>query len=339
MSLVQQSASLPPGPLQPVRSDHMSLAQQLPRRPVRRHLSRPTGAAHGAPPGRAEPHRRLRRSRRPCSSPATSCSGCGPAIIVALSWSYGAIAWRAVTGRRTSGLLVLTAIVLTGRTVIALVAHSTFFYFLQPIITDGVVAATFLLSLATARPMVARLAGDFYPMDAELSLRPQAAQAVLAPHRDVGGRLPGEGGHDVLGAELALAGHLRAGQEHLDAGVQPLGRGPHHLRCRARGAQGGAARRGASSGPDRLPDRAPIWAPCRDARPDRLAADPARARQPGHPARRAAPGGAGLVGGQPGPPADPRRDVLRRAVRADRGDPRRRPGASSPTGRATPTSG
>jgi hypothetical protein len=99
--------------------------------------------------------------------------GIWPAILLALLWSYGAIGWRAVTGRRTSGLLVLTAIVLTGRTVIAVVAHSTFFYFLQPIITDGVVAATFLLSLASARPMVARLAGDFYPMDAELSLRPR----------------------------------------------------------------------------------------------------------------------------------------------------------------------
>jgi hypothetical protein len=99
--------------------------------------------------------------------------GVWPAILLALTWSYSAIAWRAVTRRRTSGLLVLTAIVLTGRTAIALVAHSTFFYFLQPIITDGVVAATFLLSLASARPMVARLAGDFYPMDAELSLRPR----------------------------------------------------------------------------------------------------------------------------------------------------------------------
>jgi intracellular septation protein A len=99
--------------------------------------------------------------------------GVWPAIVVALTWSYGAMAWRAVTGRRTSGLLVLTAIVLTGRTVITLIAQSTFFYFLQPIITDGVVAATFLLSLASARPMVARLAGDFYPMDAELSLRPR----------------------------------------------------------------------------------------------------------------------------------------------------------------------
>jgi hypothetical protein len=99
--------------------------------------------------------------------------GVWPAILAALCWSYGAISWRALTRRRTSGLLVLTSVILTGRTVIALLAHSTFFYFLQPIITDGVVAATFLLSLATARPMVARLAGDFYPMDAELSLRPR----------------------------------------------------------------------------------------------------------------------------------------------------------------------
>jgi intracellular septation protein A len=99
--------------------------------------------------------------------------GVWPAVLAALCWSYGAIAWRALTGRRTSGLLVLTAVILTGRTVIALLADSTFLYFLQPIISDGVVAVTFLLSLATARPMVARLAGDFYPMDAELSLRPR----------------------------------------------------------------------------------------------------------------------------------------------------------------------
>lgn len=95
------------------------------------------------------------------------------AIVAALVWSYAAIAWRRVTGRRPSGLLLLTAVVMTGRTAIAVVADSTFLYFLQPIISDGVVAATFLLSLATARPMVARLAGDFYPMDHELSLRPR----------------------------------------------------------------------------------------------------------------------------------------------------------------------
>ncbi len=114
-----------------------------------------------------------------CVIPATlfyvwfEVAGVWTAIIVALAWSYGAIAWRALTRRRTSGLLILTAIVMTGRTVLAIVADSTFLYFLQPIISDGVIGTTFLLSLASARPLVARLAGDFYPMDHELSLRPR----------------------------------------------------------------------------------------------------------------------------------------------------------------------
>jgi intracellular septation protein A len=114
-----------------------------------------------------------------CAIPATlfyvcfRVNGVWTAIFVALGWSYGAIAWRALTRRRTSGLLILTAVVMTGRTLIALLTDSTFLYFLQPIISDGVISAMFLLSLATARPMVARLAGDFYPMDHELSMRPR----------------------------------------------------------------------------------------------------------------------------------------------------------------------
>lgn len=99
--------------------------------------------------------------------------GIWPAIFAALAWSYGSIAWRALTGRRTSGLLVLTAAVMTGRTAVALATDSTFLYFLQPIITDAALGALFLASLAGARPMVARLAGDFYPLDDELRLRPR----------------------------------------------------------------------------------------------------------------------------------------------------------------------
>lgn len=100
-------------------------------------------------------------------------AGVWPAIGAALVWSYGAIAWRAATGRRVSGLLVLAAILLTGRTALSVVADSAWLYFLQPIISDSVVAALFLLSLASTRPMVARLAGDFYPMDHELASRPR----------------------------------------------------------------------------------------------------------------------------------------------------------------------
>jgi intracellular septation protein A len=100
-------------------------------------------------------------------------AGVWAAIVAALAWSYGAIAWRAVTRRRTSGLLILAAILLTGRTVLSMVADSAWLYFLQPVISDGLVAVLFLLSLASARPMVARLAGDFYPMDHEIAMRPR----------------------------------------------------------------------------------------------------------------------------------------------------------------------
>ncbi len=100
-------------------------------------------------------------------------TGVWTAIVAALVWSYGAVAWRAVTKRRTSGLLILAALLLTGRSALSVVADSPWLYFLQPIISDGLVAVLFLLSLASARPMVARLAGDFYPMDHELAARPR----------------------------------------------------------------------------------------------------------------------------------------------------------------------
>lgn len=100
-------------------------------------------------------------------------AGVWTAIVAALVWSYGAIAFRALTRRRTSGLLILAAILLTGRTLLSMVADSAWLYFLQPVISDGLVAVLFLLSLASARPMVARLAGDFYPMDHELAMRPR----------------------------------------------------------------------------------------------------------------------------------------------------------------------
>jgi intracellular septation protein A len=114
-----------------------------------------------------------------CAIPATlfyvclRLEGVWTAIVVALAWSYGAIAWRAATGRRASGLLILTAVVMTGRTLVALLTDSTYLYFLQPIISDGLIGTAFIATLATARPMVARLSGDFYPMDEELHLRPR----------------------------------------------------------------------------------------------------------------------------------------------------------------------
>jgi hypothetical protein len=95
------------------------------------------------------------------------------ALIAALAWCYGVSAWRMATKRQRSGLLVLTVAVLTVRTAFAFVSGDTFLYFLQPAVTDVLVATIFLGSLATARPVVARLASDFFPMSADVARRPR----------------------------------------------------------------------------------------------------------------------------------------------------------------------
>lgn len=98
------------------------------------------------------------------------------ALVVALVWFYGAIAWRWATGQRQSGLLALMVVVMTIRTGFTLMTGNTFIYFFQPIFVDAVMAVVFLLSLATARPIVARLAADFYPMDSHVAARRRVRQ-------------------------------------------------------------------------------------------------------------------------------------------------------------------
>ena len=95
------------------------------------------------------------------------------ALVAALAWCYGAIGWRLATRRRMSGLLVLTVVGLTAKTAMTFVSGNTYLYFIQPAISNAVIASAALLSLATARPFVARLAADFYPMTDDLAGRPR----------------------------------------------------------------------------------------------------------------------------------------------------------------------
>lgn len=95
------------------------------------------------------------------------------ALIAALVWSYSALGWQLATRRRRSGLLILTASVITLKTAVALASGDTFLYFLQPVATDILLATLFFGSLATARPIVSRMAPDFYPMSPELAQRPR----------------------------------------------------------------------------------------------------------------------------------------------------------------------
>lgn len=99
--------------------------------------------------------------------------GTWAALVAALAWCYGAMTWRVCTRRRMSGLLALTVLILTVRTAFALASGDTFIYFLQPVVSDAVIAMVFLISLASARPVVARLAADFYPMSRDLAERPR----------------------------------------------------------------------------------------------------------------------------------------------------------------------
>lgn len=99
-------------------------------------------------------------------------AGVWPAMGAALAWTYGALLWRKVTHRPVSGLLVLAAGVLSLRTVVAFVAHSPFLYFLQPVLTDVVIGIAFLMTLLSSKPIIARMAPDFYPLDDEVAARP-----------------------------------------------------------------------------------------------------------------------------------------------------------------------
>jgi uncharacterized membrane protein len=99
--------------------------------------------------------------------------GVWPALISALLWCYGLTGWRIATGRRTSALLWLAAIGLTMKTAFAFASGSTLLYVLQPVLSDLAMAVVFAASLWGARPVVSRLAGDFYPMDDDLHARPR----------------------------------------------------------------------------------------------------------------------------------------------------------------------
>jgi uncharacterized membrane protein len=97
----------------------------------------------------------------------------GTAMILALAWMVGAMSWRGATGRPVSWLLVLTVAIMAVKTGITFATGNTFIYFVQPVCVDAAVATVFLGSLWSARPVVARLAPDFYPMDTAIAARPR----------------------------------------------------------------------------------------------------------------------------------------------------------------------
>jgi hypothetical protein len=97
--------------------------------------------------------------------------GPGPAMLAALTWSYGSVIRRYVSGQRVPGVLQLAVAGLTVRTIVGLLS-GTFMYFLQPVATTLALSLVFLGSLWFGRPMIARMAHDFCPLDSEITDRP-----------------------------------------------------------------------------------------------------------------------------------------------------------------------
>jgi len=94
------------------------------------------------------------------------------ALIAALSWSYLALGRRLFRGERVSMLLLFGIILITLRTVIALVTGSAFAYFAQPTAGTFVISLVLFGSAILGRPFTQRFAHDFCPIDPEIMKRP-----------------------------------------------------------------------------------------------------------------------------------------------------------------------
>jgi hypothetical protein len=98
--------------------------------------------------------------------------GLGAAYAAAVGWSYAALLRHLVRRRPVPPILVLGVIGLTVRTLVAIVSGSSFLYFFQPILGTVAMGCVFLLSICIGRPMIASLAGEFWPITAEEAARP-----------------------------------------------------------------------------------------------------------------------------------------------------------------------
>lgn len=98
--------------------------------------------------------------------------GTDGAIFTALGWAYLAVLRRLILRQQIPGLLLLSTLGLTARSVLALAAHSAFVYFLQPSLATAALGGLFLFSIPAGRPLCEKLAHDFVPFPPGFLKRP-----------------------------------------------------------------------------------------------------------------------------------------------------------------------
>jgi len=90
--------------------------------------------------------------------------GISAALYCSLVWSALAFGRRVITGRRMSGILVLTAVGTTVRLATVVWTGSPFVFFVQPVIGTVATAIAFGVSVPLRRPLAARLGADLAPI-------------------------------------------------------------------------------------------------------------------------------------------------------------------------------
>jgi len=94
--------------------------------------------------------------------------GIAGALAGALAWSYGLLLHRMLTGRRVPAMVLMAAVALTVRTVIALVSGSLLAYFAAPVLGTLIVAGVFAVSVPLGQPLAQRLVGELGILPPEL---------------------------------------------------------------------------------------------------------------------------------------------------------------------------
>jgi uncharacterized membrane protein len=90
------------------------------------------------------------------------------AFVSALALCYLMVGIRLVRRKGVPAMLLLGVVLMTARAVIAIATGSIFLYFLQPSLGNFAIGALFLGTVAVGRPLVARLAGEFCGIPAEV---------------------------------------------------------------------------------------------------------------------------------------------------------------------------
>ncbi|WP_262402417.1 VC0807 family protein [Actinomadura sp. CNU-125] len=95
---------------------------------------------------------------------ALTLLGLNGALVAAVAWVYGGIAYRYLRGHPVSGMLMLAAVGVTVRAGLSAATGSAVVYFLQPTLGTLLVGMSFLASVPLGKPLAMKLAKDMAPI-------------------------------------------------------------------------------------------------------------------------------------------------------------------------------